>query len=71
MSHYALLFGDANRVNTRIDLIRTVTAEQVQQVAAEWIRADGRAQVTYRRAETAAAAPAETGPAAENEGEQE
>ncbi|MDX6290956.1 MAG: zinc protease [Kribbellaceae bacterium] len=76
MSHYALLFGDANRVNTRIDLIRTVTAEQVQQVAAEWIRADGRAQVTYRRAETAAAAAAENEAAeneaaAENEGEQE
>jgi predicted Zn-dependent peptidase len=51
MSHYALLFGEANRVNTRIDLIRAVTAEQIQQVAAEWIRADRRVQVTYRRPE--------------------
>ncbi|HEU4947339.1 MAG TPA: pitrilysin family protein [Kribbella sp.] len=53
MSHHALLFGDPNRVNTRIDQLRAVTAEQVQEVAAEWIRADRRAQVAYRRLETA------------------
>jgi zinc protease len=73
MSHYALLFDDANRVNTRIDLIRTVTAEQIQQVAAEWIRADRRVQVTYRRPQTATAAgaAAENEAATENDGEQE
>ena len=54
MSHHALLFGDPSRVNRRIDEIRAVTAEQVQQVAAEWIRADRRAQVTYRRRTDAA-----------------
>jgi zinc protease len=52
MSHHALLFGDPSRVNRRIDEIRAVTAEQVQQVAAGWIRADRRAQVTYRRPST-------------------
>ena len=30
ISHHALLFGDANRINTRIDQVRAVTAEQVQ-----------------------------------------
>jgi zinc protease len=49
ISHHALLFGDPDRVNTRIDQLRAVTPEQVQRVAAEWIRADRRAQVTYRR----------------------
>jgi len=33
ISHHALLFGDANRINTRIDQIRAVTAEQVQAAA--------------------------------------
>jgi hypothetical protein len=61
ISHHALLFGDPNRINTRIDELRAVTAEQVQQVAAEWIRAGGRAQVTYRRSAEAA----EPGDAAE------
>lgn len=49
LSHHALLFGDPDRINRRIDDIRAVTAEQVQAVAAEWIRADRRAQVTYRK----------------------
>ena len=49
LSHHALLFGDPGRVNRRIDELRSVTPEQVQQVAAEWIRAERRAQVIYRR----------------------
>jgi predicted Zn-dependent peptidase len=53
ISHHALLFGDPFGINTRIDQIRAVTAEQVQAVAAEWIRAGKRAQVTYRRDEAA------------------
>jgi predicted Zn-dependent peptidase len=53
ISHHALLFGDPNRINTRIDQVRAVTVEQVQAAAAKWIRASGRAQVTYRRTETA------------------
>jgi predicted Zn-dependent peptidase len=55
ISHHALLFGDPNRINTRIDQVRAVTAEQVQAAAREWIRASGRAQVTYRRTEEAGA----------------
>jgi predicted Zn-dependent peptidase len=53
ISHHALLFGDPHRINTRIDQVRAVTVEQVQTAAAQWIRASGRAQVTYRRTETA------------------
>ena len=49
LSHHALLFGDADRVNRRIDEVQDVTAEQVQQVAQQWLRADHRAQVTYRK----------------------
>jgi len=51
ISHYALLFGDANRINTRIDQVQAVTVEQVQAAAAKWIRAAGRVQVSYRRQE--------------------
>ncbi len=55
ISHHALLFGDPNRINTRIDQVRAVTVEQVQAAAAaSGSAADGRAQVTYRRAETEA-----------------
>jgi len=53
ISHHALLFGDANRINTRIDQIQAVTVEQVQTAARKWIRATGRVQVTYRRQESA------------------
>ena len=60
ISHHALLFGDPNRINTRIDQVRAVTVEQVQAAAAQWIRADRRVQVSYRRAETAAETAAET-----------
>jgi predicted Zn-dependent peptidase len=49
ISHHTLLFGDPNRINTRIDQLRAVTVEQVQQVATQWIRAEGRVQVTYRK----------------------
>lgn len=53
ISHHALLFGDPNRINTRIDQVRAVTVEQVQAAAAQWIRAAGRVQVAYRRSENA------------------
>lgn len=53
LSHHALLFGDPHRVNHRIDEIQAITAEQVQRVAAEWIRAERRVQVTYRKKEGA------------------
>ncbi|ONI72123.1 peptidase M16 [Kribbella sp. ALI-6-A] len=49
ISHHTLLFGDPNRINTRIDQLRAVTVEQVQQAATQWIRAEGRVQVTYRK----------------------
>jgi predicted Zn-dependent peptidase len=52
LSHHALLFGDADRVNRRIDEIQAVTADQVQQVAQQWLRAGQRAQVTYRKKTT-------------------
>lgn len=68
ISHHALLFGDPNRINTRIDELRAVTAEQVQAAASKWIRAGGRAQVTYRRQTEAATGNQPAGDAA---GEQE
>jgi predicted Zn-dependent peptidase len=49
ISHHTLLFGDPNRINTRIDQLRAVTVEQVQHAARQWIRAEGRVQVTYRK----------------------
>ena len=61
ISHHALLFGDANRINRRIDEIQAVSADRVKAIAEDWLRAERRAQVTYRR-------PAESG--AESGGEQ-
>jgi predicted Zn-dependent peptidase len=55
-----LLFGDANRINHRIDQVQAVTVEQVQAAAAQWIRAAGRVQVSYRRTETVTETVAET-----------
>lgn len=52
LSHHALLFGDPDRINRRIDDIQAVTADRVQAVAAEWLRSDKRAQVSYRRTDT-------------------
>ncbi|TDW19525.1 M16 family metallopeptidase [Kribbella kalugense] len=54
ISHHALLFGDPGRINTRIDQVQAVTVEQVQAAARQWIRANGRVQVTYRRKEAEA-----------------
>jgi predicted Zn-dependent peptidase len=61
ISHHALLFGDANRINTRIDEFRAVTADQVQAAASKWVRAGSRAQVTYRRQKDTAVAGTEAG----------
>ncbi|MGH3465584.1 MAG: M16 family metallopeptidase [Kribbellaceae bacterium] len=60
LSHNALLFGDPGRVNRRIDEVHAVTVDQVQQAAQEWIRADRRAQVTYRRRDTETPKTSET-----------
>jgi zinc protease len=52
LSHHALLFGDPNRINRRIDQVQAVTADRVKAIAEYWLRAGRRAQVTYRRSET-------------------
>jgi predicted Zn-dependent peptidase len=56
LSHHALLFGDPDRINRRIDEIQAVTAERVKSIAEHWLRAERRAQVTYRRSETSTTA---------------
>ena len=44
----AALFGDAGRINTFLDDVRGITADQVQRMAATWLRPHARAVVRYR-----------------------
>jgi predicted Zn-dependent peptidase len=46
-----MLQGDAGWVNTFLDRLATVTAADIQQVAARWLVPDARAVVAYLRAE--------------------
>jgi zinc protease len=45
--HYATLQGDAGYINTFLDRLGDVTAEQVQQAAAGWLMPTSRAVVAY------------------------
>jgi predicted Zn-dependent peptidase len=47
ISHHALLTGDATYVNTFVDRIRSVTAEQAKAAAAAWLAPGSRAVVRY------------------------
>ena len=49
--HRATLQGDAGWVNTFLDRLATVTAADIQQVAARWLVPEARAVVAYLRAE--------------------
>ena len=48
LSHYTLLHGDPRLVNTHLDRLRAVTAEQVRTAAATWLCPESRAVVAYR-----------------------
>lgn len=47
ISHHALLTGDPAYVNTFVDRIRAVTAEQARAAAATWLDPESRAVVRY------------------------
>jgi predicted Zn-dependent peptidase len=47
ISHHALLTGDPAYVNTFVDRIRSVTAEQARTAAATWLDPESRAVVRY------------------------
>jgi zinc protease len=47
LSHHLLLQGDPHIVNTRLDRLRAVTADQVRDTARDWLRPDSRAVVRY------------------------
>src|SRR6476619_5386169 len=47
ISHHALLTGDAAYVNTFVDRIRSVTAEQARLAAVTWLDPEARAVVRY------------------------
>ncbi len=45
--HYTLLAGDAGYVNTFLERVGAVTADQVRSAAATWLRPESRAVVSY------------------------
>ena len=47
ISHYALLHDDPQHINTYLDSVRAVTAEQVQEAAAAWLMPQARATVAF------------------------
>ncbi|USQ78841.1 M16 family metallopeptidase [Ornithinimicrobium faecis] len=48
ISHYALLHEDPEHINTYLDTVRAVTADQVRDAAARWLVPDARATVAFR-----------------------
>lgn len=47
ISHYTLLHHDAQFVNNYLDIAATISAQEVQEAAATWMRPESRAVVTY------------------------
>ena len=47
ISHYTLLHDDPQHINTYLDTVRSVTAEQVQAAAARWFVPQSRATVAF------------------------
>jgi len=60
VSHYLLLHDDPGVVNTHLDRLRDVTAEQVVESARRWLRPDSRATVAYLVADDASDAETAT-----------
>jgi predicted Zn-dependent peptidase len=56
ISQHALLHDDPGYINTFLDQVREVTAEQVRAAAAEWLRPESRAVVRFLAADEAEAA---------------
>ena len=59
ISRFTLLHDDPGGVNTQLDRIRAVTAEQVREAAARWLRPESRATVAFLVDAEAAVASAE------------
>lgn len=53
LSHYACLYDDPQAVNTNLDRMAAVTADQVAQAAADWLAPSHRSVVTITREESA------------------
>lgn len=47
ISHYTLLHNDPEHINTYLDTVRAVTAEQVREAAARWLVPTARATVAF------------------------
>jgi predicted Zn-dependent peptidase len=47
LSMYTTLFDDPDRINTELDRIRAVTADDVRRFAARFLHADNRAVLRY------------------------
>jgi predicted Zn-dependent peptidase len=47
LSHHALLTGDPSYVNTFVDQVKSVTADEVREAAGTWLDPDARAVVRY------------------------
>ena len=60
VSHHLLLHDDPDVVNTHLDRLRDVTAEQVLDAARRWLRPDSRATVAYLVADDASDADTTT-----------
>ena len=60
ISHHPLLHDDPDVVNTHLDRLRDVTAEQVVEAARRWLRPDSRATVAYLVADDASDAETAT-----------
>lgn len=59
ISRTTLLFDDPRSINTLLDRTAAVSADQVGEAAARWLRPDARATITYRPGETGATDPAD------------
>jgi zinc protease len=64
ISHHLLLHDDPHVVNTHLDRLRDVTAEQVVDAARRWLRPSSRAVVAYLAADDVAEAGTEASDAA-------
>lgn len=56
ISHYALLHDDPGYINTFLDEVAAITADEVRTAAARWLRPEARAVVAYRAPERTEAA---------------
>lgn len=58
ISHYTLLYDDPQHINTHLDQAASVTAQEIQQLAAAWLRPQSRAVVVHRQDQTTSGVPA-------------